>query len=425
VNKKITTISMLENTYSFAVGSEKGEINIFRIDYLSKRKGYGALETIKRIEVPEEGDVISSLNFINFFSENMLMYITQKGFLHIHDLRVKKDVVTSELGCQRGLVSCMCLGKEENSVFIGTLGGYIVLYDLRFNLTSNVYQHSKSAPIHCLTSFIPSKTKDSKEQYGFIKSDSHSPLVFIGAGSENPEITLFNMEKSEYEMKFTFLQKEAVDIPYLFVENPGTTNKSTLLLKKLRSKSTILDENIKEIIENQRNSNSSEWLHNFQNRYSTIKQAFSSECIINRILCPRLGKTGGSVSYMIAGGTDRKMRYWDLQKDNIEKLSYYINTPDDRECLFHASLMGDVSVIQEEVLPKRENIYPSNERGLSAWQNLNGSSYVGSLMNVKGQTTKLANASHNDAILDMNILPIQSGPYLISCSRDSMVKIWS
>jgi len=60
-----------------------------------------------------------------------------------------------------------------------------------------------------------------------------------------------------------------------------------------------------------------------------------------------LAAGGESFPYVITGGQDKKIRYWDLQ--NLGKKSYYVNSPDDDECVYHAEYMGDVLVVQEKI----------------------------------------------------------------------------
>ena len=417
-NRKVSTLRMLENTTSFAVGTDEGKVQIYRMESTPSRQTHDLLP-IKSICTKNEGGIAASLSYNTSTNENVLLYATEKGFLHIHDLRVEKDVGRSEIGNQRGLLSCMSFGHDENNVFIGTLGGYVPLYDMRFSIISNVYKHTKDSPILSLSPYVP----DPQLQFNWRRSTPLSPLLLVSAGGENMEVTLFNMERNEYEILFTILDHKSpsVEVPSLSTEIPTCADVDKLILKKLEKIDWKFTEYMNQLLEKRSNT---EWLYNSTNRYSGIKRSYNSGCSMSKVLSPRYWNMGFSAPYVITAGGDRKIRYYDLLKENPR--SYYINSPTDAECKFHVGSLGDITVIQEEILGEREA--QGGVSGLSPWQKLNGASYVGALTNQRGQNCKLANAAHTDAILDMGIihdLSAKGVPYLVTTGRDSMVKIWA
>jgi hypothetical protein len=107
----------------------------------------------------------------------------------VHDLRARNNVLSYDFGCEKGLLSCFNFSPDGFGVTVGTLGGYIMLYDLRFNLVSNVYKHSCKVPIYSLAPFIPHKN----HTFPFLKSNHQSPLMFVGSGAQNHEVSLLNL----------------------------------------------------------------------------------------------------------------------------------------------------------------------------------------------------------------------------------------
>ena len=53
----------------------------------------------------------------------------------MHDLRAKSPILKQEslFGCQRGAVSSLVLGQDPFSLTMGTLGGYVMVYDVRYS----------------------------------------------------------------------------------------------------------------------------------------------------------------------------------------------------------------------------------------------------------------------------------------------------
>lgn len=77
-----------------------------------------------------------------------------------------------------------------------------------------------------------------------------------------------------------------------------------------------------------------EWFKHSKNRYMLVKNAYESSNACTKILTPRkynnILHNPETVNYVITGGNDKKLRYWDIQ--GLTKKSYYINTPNDEEC---------------------------------------------------------------------------------------------
>lgn len=94
----------------------------------------------------------------------------------------------------------MTIGQDPYQLYIGTLGGYVMVYDIRYNITSSYYKHSSRAPINSLAAFHPNR------QSAFLtlnKSDPSSPLALVAAGTSGYELSLVNLETSQVEVLMT------------------------------------------------------------------------------------------------------------------------------------------------------------------------------------------------------------------------------
>ena len=89
----------------------------------------------------------------------------------------------------------MTIGQDPYQLYFGTVGGYVLVYDLRYNVVSSYYKHIQRSPINSIQSFNPSR---SNAQYN--RSEWWSPMALISAGSQNYEVSLVNLANSDVEV---------------------------------------------------------------------------------------------------------------------------------------------------------------------------------------------------------------------------------
>lgn len=89
----------------------------------------------------------------------------------MHDMRAKNNVLYDKdmFGCQRGAVTSMVLGADPYQLTMGTLGGYIMVYDIRYNCVSAMFHHNMHYPILAMATY---KKGDER----------NSPLTLVSAG---------------------------------------------------------------------------------------------------------------------------------------------------------------------------------------------------------------------------------------------------
>ena len=88
----------------------------------------------------DEGDIVLAQNMVLPVSQsNLLAYVTQRGSLYFYDVRARHAIQTDQelLGCQKGIPTCMTIGQNPYHLYFGTLGGYLMIYDVRYNTISS------------------------------------------------------------------------------------------------------------------------------------------------------------------------------------------------------------------------------------------------------------------------------------------------
>jgi len=145
----------------------------------------------------------------------------------------------------------------------------------------------------------------------------------------------------------------------------------------------------------------------------------SAGCVKSLWLPPR-----GAQSFLLAGGSDRKIRYWSLDPERHNSEAYIVTPPDtsggsstakarnQNHVTHNSNHLGDVFVVQEQNVPADNIPGPSSGRSTKSSEAIldeTGSEYI--------------NPNHRDAILDMCTVSLQCD-ILVTAGRDGLVKLW-
>ena len=109
----------------------------------------------------------------------------------MHDLRSKSHILYQKdlFGCQRGAVTTMCIGSDPYQLTMGTLGGYVMVYDIRYSVISAMYHHNMHYPILAMSTY---KKGDER----------NAPLALVSAGGPQHELSSLNLESGLVETLF-------------------------------------------------------------------------------------------------------------------------------------------------------------------------------------------------------------------------------
>ena len=74
---------------------------------------------------------ITCVYAVNSKEMRKLYYCSQDRNVNVFDLRIRTQQVdlSYNIPLHKGLLSCVCAGFDDNTLFNGTLGGYILHYD--------------------------------------------------------------------------------------------------------------------------------------------------------------------------------------------------------------------------------------------------------------------------------------------------------
>lgn len=394
VEGAVSALRFLPNTHTLAVGSNKGAISVFKLDKDIKKEKY--------IPAENEGSIVNCHSFDEGY--NTIVYATQKGRVHIHDLRIRADVNSLDTGCERGLVSAFSVGPDENSYFIGTGAGYVLGYDIRFNLITSVCRHASRSPIMDMCTYVPEKNLK-------LGVNTPVPLLFITSAVSTPQIDLCYLNKETPEWSFVAgsskLQYHSYTPYGLIAENSPAIQRRVpeSVLSRSKERHSPFD--------------------CFKEFSESVRTMYEEDSRIYRILCPRTSRTEESASYLLSAGADRVVRYWylediagggDLKTKAAEmvKNSFVVTSPDNREVEYAVGNFKEKVLFEKPVRKPTDN----GRKGQSIWQEMNGTSYF------RHRKSRSPHVSHADAILNMEVLEASNKRYLVTCGRDNLVKLW-
>ncbi|CAI2359602.1 unnamed protein product [Moneuplotes crassus] len=448
--RQINSISVLNSDTTFCVGLDEGLLDIYS-PHGSKNS---TIAMIQRIACADKGSVCKTVSFSKDFSrENVFAYATQKGNVYTHDLRVKLDVNNYNIGLKFGIPTSMTTANMNGThkIVVGTMGGFIHLYDVRYNVPMEIYEHSRNHPIFDMCMHYPSLSYKYK-MFTEI-NETQNPHCLISSGGS---VASYN-QRSQNETPYMTHEVSFLDLYQGQMKAVFSVDDTTNVCDEPIEVSEFISH---DPIALSRKPGSIKF------RDSIYKSLTAN--YVTKVLCPTLPSMDKSAPYFISAGTDRKIRYWAICKDKTSNY-YNISTPIVNESEYKEVYLGDVYCVQEKVterpaepanlvtgvsyskksravIANKSSLHPINaineamfpdSNGISSCQRFNPSEFIeykGSEAATPNQegTSKLEqrypveNSAHQDAILDMTIAENpQLGAYLFTAGRDGVIKCFS
>lgn len=398
IPSKITAIKFLENTHSLAICNNQGSIGVYKIE---PQTAFGHVQPLKTISTPNEGEIVGCCTYLTSEGQNVLVYATQLGGIHVHDMRVKKNINHFDMGCQRGIISCFSMGKDENNYLIGTQSGFIGIYDIRFNLISSMWKYTRGSPVSDLCAYLPEKY--SKATGGISITN---PMFFVASGCETPQVDLCSLDKEQAVLTLAVgnpLCPYKSYTPYgLLKQDIGFAGMNNVMTSTRRIDSMMRkDEQIGELAYiNSRDT--------FQESYKKIRTRYDLNSGIYKILCPRISRSEESAPFLLSTGADRIVRYWHLGPEAADA-SFQVICPDERECEYIVKEFTD-KVIYEHTKKPVEPVVPQKMHSKEVQDK---------------KPIRSPFLGHTDAILNLGLLDLPFGAFMVTCGRDNLVKIWT
>ena len=367
-----------------------------------------------------------------------ILFTTEKGSINLFDPRNKNISLNNNMNNAYGIPYCISNYNDDYNFFlIGTLGGRILLYDLRLNSIISEMVYKKGDPILGM----------------FLHRTNYDRSLGIWTGNEDYEIALWNFDDTYHiQNKCNLLLK----VNSLDIDDKDTYDPLLIKIPSINSsKNNTNKNNVKDNLQKYYYDNNPKFnqsliriktkkyinpninIQSFKKNVNNLYSIYDNPLTVQSVLSPLCGDFYyQNAPYLLAAGNDRTIRYWDISKDAEKKEykgtnSYIINTPTVMtDCKYLKNNINGTTVIESNEIFNQKKI-KENITGFSEYQNYNGVNYYSSSKDPKnGCSTKNLDVSHKSVITDLLCMNLNKEKnekiynVLISSSWDGTIKIW-
>ncbi|CAO0789210.1 unnamed protein product [Mucor circinelloides] len=367
---RIKCLTFIQDTHSIAAASDNGSIHVFRADIQSGSipLKFGKCIPLREYQLVDEYALIlkhftSNTSNTMKGAKSILMFATTKCCIYALDLLTMEILWKLQNSKSHGVITSMVTGPKHTWLLVGTMRGILTLYDLRFQIPLKSWLH-------------PSKSRISSLVLITDPRDHERHLVRIASGRN--EISTWDIEH------LTCLE--------VFAVKSGDEKTAGVFVESYKALEVPND---KAILSSAFTNNESNLVENS----------------IRAIVSPK------DNHFMITGGTDRKIRFWDTARieNSCVVLGLDIDEPKPR---YSTNVYDKMKVHFEFTQINRNNQNTANVGSRTSFNaNQSGSNNV-----ITQQHYLMRN--HTDAITD---IIITAAPYsmIISGDRDGVIKIVS
>ncbi|GBG00520.1 phosphoinositide 3-kinase regulatory subunit 4 [Raphidocelis subcapitata] len=417
----ITAVAGVEDGQSVASASGNGSLHVWRVDYTS-RAGSSAPDkytgiTARRQVSPGEGRVLDVQQWGG--APPLLVYSTQRGGVHGLDPRAPRDAWVVPSPPELGLLTQVVLDPGgQHWLLVGTSRGHLRLWDVRFLLRVNSWQH----PSRCAIDGLAAATA-APSRLGLSAGSPPTPgapLVYAAAG--HGEVGLWDVASGScLQVLRTLTAEEAevgcVDVPAAL--KPLTSRHHT-------SAALAAGGAAAQPQKQQQQAGNDAPQEASQGDFDELSEALRSGLCLQEVDAPQarprttaaLLPLGGG--QLLSGGADRVIRCWEPAWPErsyalsgpvwpggiIDPATNMLNAPAAQRRYQLRSAAG-VPVVEEVVA----------NGGAAVQTRLDAASDLGSRM-------RMQDACHADCITALLAAEAAHGRLLLSASRDGIIKAW-
>lgn len=360
-------------------------------------KGYVGVSTVKNIEADNEGAVLQVEHF-STLSESLLVYGTQIGRIHCWDLRSRAEAWCLPIDAASGVLTKIAVGPSPYCLIAGTARGYISVWDIRFQLPVHQWRHSSQTAI---TSLLPvdSSTLLPLRKHNHAQHPVQGPVVLTSAQHSN-QLSVFDLYTGDIRTTFRVPTAPRIGTapatPSLNAVGEGSSSDSSASVSQtsLPSLKSLISP-VSSLASPSRTSASALFAAALTGSAAPVYNPLNQQ-LVNELKSVDLNTTESEASisaalcakgnFVITGGTDRAIRYWDLINPQE---SYRISADESSGTIRYQSYVQDSCVVLEETMHLVEGT--SNESSAM-------------LLSSRRRGLRAAKTMHRDAITDVKAM---------------------
>ncbi|GAX85401.1 hypothetical protein CEUSTIGMA_g12817.t1 [Chlamydomonas eustigma] len=445
---QITAVAAVEDDTSVASASSAGSIHLWRVEYTAKAStsagraggsgGSGRPDKYtgvvsKRQLHPGMGSILE----VSQWGPSLLVYTSQRGGVHAWDLRMKSDAWALCSHPSMGLTEHMVLEPSLGSghqhwLLTGSSRGYLTLWDVRFQMPVNTWQHPTRCAIDAMSvaAAPPARLGLPVPSSGA----TAAPLVYVAAGRN--EVGLWDVTTGCCRQVIRCLDHQ--DVTAL----DHTTHVPRALQPPVAGSTSFLRGSAAMAAKVGPLSVTS----NGEPSQTQDSDSLSSEGNVSNLL-NFLGTEGLTTpqprpagvrcmlpmpsGHLLTGGTDRGIRLWDAVRPGH---SYLVCGPLwGNDCLVDPAVGGVLHMSQYRY--SYDCVEMEGVRVVEERCRLEGHTSPGDAGSEMRQRLRVHDQAHADAVLHMTAVVDGTsndsssnqgwgGRLLLTCSRDGVIKAW-
>jgi phosphoinositide-3-kinase regulatory subunit 4 len=444
---KVKDLTMCDSSHSIAAATDTGVISVFKVELaLSEdHHRYGGLTELKKIDTSEEGAVCAIEHF-NTVTESLLVYATKRGVIHGWDLRSRREQFKFSIEAGMGLISALAIGPSAYCLSIGTSRGFVVVYDLRFQVPVQLWRHSNKTRV-ILLSAIDSYTVFPNDSNNQTQHPTNGPVLFVSVEGNN-QVSAFDLYTGECRAVFR-VQPDNPSAVSAAVDKRGS------LFVGLSTAAANNTANLKSKVKVSPFSLPSLRSYNNVLGLSLIDETFQKELsssidFINNELYSVTGFKCCNQSFLLTSHTDRAIRFWDLNNagDSYRVTNLHLDSLNEHNyAVKYSGKLENNTVVYEETTQhypdltqakaaaeqkSKENGTSENHSNSNVQNDTDGSNVHNSNSSPEQQKLLLSkrarglvspSSAHSSEILDLVAIEFPQ-KMLATADRAGIVKVW-
>ncbi|KAI0165502.1 hypothetical protein GGR57DRAFT_447705 [Xylariaceae sp. FL1272] len=366
---KIVALCFVENTHTFVSCDDDGLVNLVKVDTAVSNGAtkYIRLRLLREYQLPKNEYAVWCEHFKQDLS-SVLILATNRSRILAMDLRTMTLLYVLENPVHHGTPTCFCVDRKRNWLLLGTSHGVLDLWDLRFKMRLKGWGMPGKSTIHRL-SLHPIKGR--------------GKWVCVSGGTGLGEVTVWDLEKTQ--CREIYRSGGAKDVPKEY-------------------KAWDVDEDKPEGM-----------LGHFA---TSIEAATSTSDRGVRAMAVGAGameeQRDVRYGYILTGGSDKKLRFWDMIRAENSCVFSGQQTDDYRPVFANVptpSIPGLTLNVERLVKPSAGVDAKNGKTGKAGANNREKPPRHSVISNEQAQLLR----SHLDSILDVAVLEL---PYTMTVSVD-------
>ena len=414
---KVLALCFIESTHTFVSCGDDGSVHVVKVDCASdgRMARYSRTRLLREYQLPSEEYAVWCEHFKAESGKSVLLLATNLSRVVAVDLTDMSIMFTLENPVHHGTPTCFCLDKRRNWLLLGTSHGVLDLWDLRFRVRLKGWGVPGKGAIYRL-SVHPSKGK--------------GKWVCCAGGTRQGEVTVWDLEKGIVREVYRVVGQSTTLAPGTGKSTPASTSGNSAKDGTPRKASAYDAWDV-----------DNDKPEGMLGQFATAIEPGAHSSTDKGVRAMAVGFSIDDMrevrnSYIITGGSDKKMRFWDLAQ--IEKSLVYsgLGHEEGKMAYTHYQLTTTMTLVVERA-PKSEGAGGTggvaNCRGAGVGKSGGGREGGGNELRKSGRPSRssvislqqqnLLN-SHLDFVMDVAVI---ESPYqmVVSVDRSGVVYVFS